>query len=147
MENELLGFDIEFDEGDKWAYPVFKLPIETSSDGVSYLNVANRDGNVENYKLSQFKGVAFAAKASSDVPDGVVRVFFHNEKGEYYFTASGVMKTDGNKQFIVVSYESLNAYGGTPDSFDPSKIRAVSIGGNSKGMNLTLEVEKFCFFK
>lgn len=141
------GFDIEFDEGDKWAYPVFKLPIETSLDGVSYLNVADRDGNAESYKLSQFKGVAFAAKASSDVPDGVVRVFFHNEKGEYYFTASGVMKTDGTKQFIVVSYESLNAYGGTPDSFDPSKIRAVSIGGNSKGMNLTLEVEKFCFFK
>ncbi|MBP5622152.1 MAG: hypothetical protein J6X44_09075, partial [Thermoguttaceae bacterium] len=140
------GFDIEFDDGDKWAYPVFKLPINVSSQGVPYLNASDSDGSNVKIELSRLKGVAFSVKASSDVPDGLVRVFFHNEKGEYYFTAAGVMKTDGKERFIAVPYDSLNAYGGTPDSFDPSKIRAVSIGGNSKGKNLTVEVKRFCFF-
>lgn len=145
-DKSIWGFDIEFDEGDKWAYPVYKLPINVSSEGVPYLETLDSDGNDVKIELSKLKGVAFSVRASSDVPDGLVRVFFHNERGEYYFTASGVMKTDGNKRFITVPYDSLNAYGGTPDSFDPSRIRAISIGGNSKGKNLTIEVERFCFF-
>ncbi len=140
------GFNIEFDEGDRWAYPVYKLPAEISPEGFPSLSLKDPSGNVLTTELSKFKGIAFTAKATSDDSDGVVRVFFHDEKGEYYFTASGVMKTDGNRRFICVPYSSLSAYGGTHESFDPSRIRAVSIGGNIKGKSMTVEVDQFCFF-
>lgn len=137
------GFDINFAEGDRWVYPVFQLPLEIGDDGKSYLIDAD-----EKYEMNSFKGIAFWVKASSDIPDGgIVRLFTYNEKGAYYFTSSGIMKTDGEKRFVVVTYDSLNAYGGTPDAFDPSSIRSISIGANSKGETISLEVEGCCFFR
>ena len=141
------GFDIKFGEGDKWAYPVYSFPIETSDNGKTALIVSDENGNEIKRDISEFKGVAFWVKGASSSSDGVVRLFFHSEKGEYYFTASGLMKTDSEKRFIVVPFETLNPYGGTPDSFDPSRIRGLSIGGNSRAEDLTIEVEGFQFFK
>lgn len=140
------GFDISFEEGDKWAYPVYQLPLEISPEGKSLLIGAEENGEQKKFDMASFKGMVLTVKASSDNPDGVVRVFTHNEKGEYFFTGGGIMKTDGERRTLCVLFKSLSAYGNTPEAFDPARIRAISVGCNSQGENASLEVESFSFF-
>lgn len=137
------GFQIKFNEGDKWAYPVFKLPLEIGADGKPTLLA--KDG--KKYDLTSFKGIVFTVKAESDAPGGVVRVFTYTDKGEYFFTSQGVASSDGQKQFVALFFNKLNPYGGTSGAFDLSKVVGISVGANSQGAETTLEVEDFAFFR
>ena len=141
------GFKIEFGDGDKWAYPVFNLPIKILENGRAQLVSLDEKGTESLKDMSSFKAAAFNVKATSSSSDGEVRMFFYNEKGEYYYTASGLVKTDSNKHFVVVPFDSLNPYGGTTEKFDPQKVRGISIGLNSRAPDASLEVTDFFFFK
>lgn len=155
------GFDVAFGEGDRWTYPLFALPFEENSTRL-ISNAAALDGqngedakNGENERsastagldLSEYAGVAFRVKASED-PDAQIRFFVYDEKGRpFYFTGVGIAPADGREHFVALPFASLTAYGGTPDPFDPKRIRSISIGANVKKEKTTIEVGDFYFFK
>lgn len=142
-------YQVQFEEeGDKWAYPLYSLPLELDLKGNAFLILVDGTRNkVVKYNMNDFKGVAFTAKILSNNPKGLARFFTFSEKGNYYYTASSFMATDGVKRFIVLPFSLLNPYGGVSELFDPVKIRSISVGANSKGDQLTVEIEDFCFFK
>ena len=132
------GFSVVYSgEGDKWAYPLFKLPI---NDG----KLTIRD---ESYNLGDFRGVAFRVKGTANVDGGQLRFFTYNDKGPYYYTNAGIASADGNERFVVIPFDRLNAYGGMPEPFSPEQVQMISIGGNSRGSEMTIEVGEFLFFK
>lgn len=144
MDEGNWGFSVDFNEGDRWAYPIFKLPQERTEDGRAFLVVDNKK-----YEMSKFKGVAFNFKATTSVSeDGVVRVFTYTPTGtNYYFSAMGVGKTDGKEHFVVVPFYSLSLSGAAGNGFDLNMISGISVGGNSKGDKMRIEVKDFRFFK
>ena len=132
------GFSVVYSgDGDKWAYPLFKLPIE---DG----KLTIQD---DSYNLSEFRGVAFRIKGTANVDGGQLRFFTYDDRGPYYYTSAGVAPADGKERFIVVPFDRLNAYGGMPEPFLPERVQKISIGGNSKGSKMKIEVGEFFFFK
>ncbi len=166
------GFDVEFGEGDRWIYPHFALPLEANStrliaepaagsqNGETAQNGGNGEGEVaENGETAQvastagldlreYAGVAFRVKASNEDPNAQIRFFTYNEKGSpFYYTGVGVAPADGRERFVAIPFASLTAYGGTPDPFDASRIRKISVGANTKAEKMTLEVGEFYFFK
>ncbi|MBR4834782.1 MAG: hypothetical protein IKU86_10705 [Thermoguttaceae bacterium] len=170
------GFDVEFGEGDRWVYPHFALPLEENStrlisasatgggqDNKTAQNkesgenktteTAENDGNgrlasTAGLDLREYSGVAFRVKASNEDPKAQIRFFVYDEKGSpYYYTGVGIAPTDGREHFVALPFAALTAYGGTPDPFDPARIRAISVGANTKAEKMTLEVGEFYFFK
>ena len=132
------GFSVVYSgDGDKWAYPLFKLPIE---DGK--LTIQG-----ESYNLSEFRGVAFRAKGTANVDGGQLRFFTYDDKGPYYYTSEGIAPADGKERFVVIPFNRLNAYGGMPEPFSPERVQTISIGGNSRGSEMKIEVGEFYFFK
>ena len=132
------GFSVAYTgDGDKWAYPIFELPVE---DGK--LSCSN-----QSYDLSGFRGVAFRVKGTANVDGGQLRFFTYSDKGAYYFTSEGFAPADGEERFVVIPFEKLNAYGDMSDPFLPDRIRSISIGGNSRGAEMQIEVGEFFFFK
>ena len=98
--------------------------------------------------MREYAGVAFRVKASNEDPTAQIRFFVYDEKGSpYYFTGVGVAPADGREHFVALPFAALAAYGGTPDPFDPARIRAISVGANTKAEKMTLEVGEFYFFK
>ena len=166
------GFDVEFGEGDRWIYPHFALPLEPNSTRLisePAALVGQNDETAQNggngasedaeagktaqfastagLDLREYAGVAFRVKAAED-PTAQIRFFVYDEKGSpYYFTGVGVAPADGREHFVALPFAALTAYGGTPDPFDPARIRKISVGANTKSANLTLEVGEFYFFK
>lgn len=133
------GFSVKYaSEGDKWAYPLFAL---SSGDGKF------KSSNGKDVALNDVKGVAFRVKGTSNAEGGVLRFFTYSNKGTFYFTPAGFAPTDGKERFIVIPFTSLGAYGGTPDPFSPDRILRFSIGGNSKGTEMRVEVGDFYFFR
>ena len=118
-----------------------------------------KNGNAENGEtgrfastvgldLSEYAGVAFRVKASNEDPNAQIRFFTYDEKGSpFYYAGVGIAPADGREHFVALPFASLTAYGGTPDSFDPARIRAISVGANTKATKMTLEVGEFYFFK
>ena len=166
------GFDVEFGEGDRWIYPHFALPLEpnstrlisepaaldgwnseTTQNGENSASEDAKDGETAQFAstagldLREYAGVAFRVKATQD-PTAQIRFFVYDEKGSpYYFTGVGVAPADGREHFVALPFAALAAYGGTPDPFDPARIRAISVGANTKAEKMTLEVGEFYFFK
>ncbi len=164
------GFDVEFGEGDRWVYPHFALPLEENStrlisasttldgqngetaqnseNGVAENSENGRFASTAGLDLREYSGVAFRVKASNEDPQAQIRFFVYDEKGApYYYTGVGIASADGREHFVALPFASLTAYGGTPDPFDPARIRAISIGANTKAEKITLEVGEFYFFK
>ncbi|MGI6401371.1 MAG: glycosyl hydrolase [Thermoguttaceae bacterium] len=134
------GFDIKYsDDSDSWCYPRFTLP---KIDG-QLKPSADAD---QTYDLSELKGVAFRVKGASNAAGGVLRFFAYGENGTY-FTAAGFAPADGNERFVVLPFKELDAYGGTTARLSPDRIDSISIGGNSKGSEMKVEVGDFYFFK
>ncbi len=140
-QNKGWGFTVKYaDDNDKWAYPLFTLP---RVDG----KLKPTSDSDKTYDLNEFSGVAFCVKGSSNADGGVLRFFTYSEKGTYYYTSSGFARADGKERFIVIPFKSIDAYGGVPDPFSPDNILRISIGGNSKGSEMKIEVGDFYFFK
>ncbi len=143
MDQGNWGFEIDFNEGDRWAYPIFVIPQEQGEDGKVYLIDGDRK-----FDMSQFKGVAFKYTATSSSPEGVVRVFtYTGDRQGYYFSASGIGKTDGEEHFVIVPFDSLSLSGNAGNGFDPKFITGISVGANSRGDEMRIEVKDFLFFK
>ena len=150
------GFDVEFGEGDRWVYPHFALPLEPNSTRLISTSATVERQNSETGRfastagldLREYAGVAFRAKASNEDPNAQIRFFAYDEKGSpFYYTGVGIVPADGREHFVAIPFASLTAYGGTPDPFDPARIRAISVGANTKAEKMTLEVGEFYFFK
>ena len=91
--------------------------------------------------------MAFRVKGTANVDGGQLRFFTYSDKGAYYFTSEGFAPADGEERFVVIPFEKLNAYGDMSDPFLPDRIRSISIGGNSRGAEMQIEVGEFFFFK
>ena len=139
------GFNVKFsDENDRWAYPVRALKFQ---EGTRKLSLRDVKGTIVERDLSEFKGVAFRVKGSVKSESASLRFFTYSDKGPYYYTSAPFAPADGQERFVFIPFRSLNAYGGVPDSFDPNRINAISIGCNSKSSEVDVQVGDFYFFK
>ena len=121
---------------------------ENGESGVAENSAIGRFASTAGLDLREYAGVAFRAKASNEDPNAQIRFFAYDEKGSpFYYTGVGVAPADGREHFVAIPFASLTAYGGTPDPFDPTRIRAISVGANTKAAKMTLEVGEFYFFK
>lgn len=140
------GFDVSFGEGDRWVYPRFSLNV--APDSSRLISESNDAQTAESLDLAECVGVAFRVRATSDDPKSTLRLFVFDENGrEYYFTGDGFGTADGEERFVAIPFATMNAYGGTAEPLNPARIRAISIGTNTKGENLSLEAGDFFFFK
>ncbi len=120
---------------------------ESGESGVAENSEAGRFASTAGLDLRKYSGVAFRVKAAED-PTAEIRFFVYDEKGSpFYYTGVGIAPADGREHFVAIPFASLTAYGGTPDPFDPARIRAISVGANTKAEKTTLEVGEFYFFK
>ncbi len=121
---------------------------EGGENGVEENGEIGRFASTAGLDLREYAGVAFRVKASNEDPNAQIRFFAYDEKGSpFYYTGVGIAPADGREHFVAIPFASLTAYGGTPDPFDPARIRAISVGANTKAAKMTLEVGEFYFFK
>ncbi len=121
---------------------------ESGKNGVAKNGETGRFASTAGLDLSEYAGVAFRVKASNEDPNAQIRFFTYNEQGSpFYYTGVGVAPADGREHFVAIPFAALTAYGGTPDPFDPARIRKISVGANTKAAKMTLEVGEFYFFK
>ncbi|MBP3557192.1 MAG: hypothetical protein J6K20_05740 [Thermoguttaceae bacterium] len=121
---------------------------QNGESGVAENSETGRFASLAGLDLSEYAGVAFRVKGSNEDPNAQIRFFTYDEKGNpFYYTGVGIAPADGREHFVAIPFASLTAYGGTPDPFDPARIRAISVGANTKAAKMTLEVGEFYFFK
>ncbi|MBQ7030270.1 MAG: hypothetical protein IJN32_08495 [Thermoguttaceae bacterium] len=121
---------------------------ESDEGGVAENSETAQIASTAGLDLREYSGVAFRVKASNEDPNAQIRFFAYDEKGSpFYYTGVGIVPADGREHFVAIPFASLTAYGGTPDPFDPARIRAISVGANTKAAKMTLEVGEFYFFK
>lgn len=117
-----------FKDGDHWIYPQFALPEE--------MNLANYDG------------IILRARCWDSTNQTAIR-FFAFQPECAYFTSEGILRTDGEWQNVKIPFSVLSrctAAGGKSAEFQPEKVRKISIGANTKGESLMLEVSDFYFY-
>ena len=134
------GFHIAFGEGDKWAYPRFKLPLQ---------KILKPEESGQNARMSDFRGFLLKIKGDSNKPGGKIRLFTQNRKGDYYYTGPEISAIDGEDRLVYVPFSSLelSPYGGNTGPFDPNEVTGISIGGNSVGEEMTIQVSEFYLVK
>ena len=103
----------------------------------------------QNASLSDFRGFLLKIKGDSNKPGGKIRLFTQNRKGDYYYTGSEISAIDGKDRLVYVPFSSLeiSPFGGNTGPFDPNEITGISIGGNSVGQEMTIEVSEFYLVK
>ena len=139
------GFTAKFsDKSDRWAYPVFPLPFDAKS---GKLTLTDAEGRNTEHALSEFKGIAFRIKGTSNDSEGVLRFFTFDERGNYYFTGVPLAPTDGQERFIALPFASLSPYGGVTGRFDANQVRGISFGCNSHGDETSVQLGDVFLFK
>ncbi len=134
------GFHATFGEGDKWAYPRFKLSLQ---------DVLKSEQAGDTQSMSDFRGFLLNVKGDSNKPGGRIRLFTQNSKGDYYYTGPEIRVVDGEERLIFVPFSSLelSPFGGNTGAFDPNEVTGISIGGNSVGEEMTIQVSDFYLVK
>ncbi|MDO5308046.1 MAG: hypothetical protein Q4G03_00915 [Planctomycetia bacterium] len=142
-ESPTIGFEYHFEgDADRWAYPIFPL---IGDDDVLH-GVVN-DGTQTQTSIEDCRGFAFKVAGTSNAPGGQLRFFTYDKNGRpYYYTAAGIAPTDGEEHFVVLPFSALVPYEGA-GKFNPLEIGSISIGGNSKGSELTVKVGDFYWWK
>ena len=117
---------VQFGEGDRWVYPVFKLP-----DGV---------------RMESYSGMVIRARCHTQAE---ARVFlWEGDAGVGYITPQPIVPADGQWHLAVIRFADLVL--STANSPDPNnrldldQVRRISIGMNSKAAENTLEVSDAC---
>jgi hypothetical protein len=117
---------VQFGEGDRWVYPVFKLP-----DGA---------------RMESYSGMVIRARCHTPAE---VRVFlWEGDAGVGYITPQSIIPADGQWHLAVIRFADLVL--STANSPDPNnrldldQVRRISIGMNSKAAENTLEVSDAC---
>lgn len=115
-------FNCQFQRGDRWVYPAFRLPEEVD--------------------LRNAQGLAIRARSAKAA---TVRVFlWEGDRGAGYITPSSVIPADGRWYTAVVDFSALalsSANAPDPDGrLDLHQVRKISIGMNSQASDNQLEV-------
>lgn len=132
------------DESDRWAYPVFTLPL---TNDTKKLKLFDNQGCVTERSLAEFKGIAFRVKGTSSNKESVLRFFTYSEQGNYYYTGVPFAPADGEERFIVIPFSSLTPYGGVGEQFDASRVHSISFGCNARGEEITIQLGDVFLFK
>ncbi|MDO4587143.1 MAG: hypothetical protein Q4C95_07590 [Planctomycetia bacterium] len=123
------GVKGDFTEGDRWFYPFYQLP--------------------EDVDLSQYDGFALRIKGKAD-KTGEVRLFCY-EEGERpgtWFTPQSIIPCDDNWHYAIIPFQDFIAFGTDSNNrLDQEKVRRISVGGNTKSEQFSIEVNELFLFK
>lgn len=116
----------QFQGGDRWVYPYFRL--------------------AEDVAVEQYSAIVLRARCSKKA---AVRVFFWEGNTGVGYLSSVVIPSDGNWHTAVVQFDDLMVSGANqPDpnhQLDLAQVRRISIGMNSESDDNTLEVSEVFF--
>ncbi|MDO4629989.1 MAG: hypothetical protein Q4C70_12475 [Planctomycetia bacterium] len=117
-----------FTEGDHWVYPDFQLP--------------------EDVNIGDYDGIIVRARCWDSTNKTQVRIFTY-QPNSAFFTSDTIIPTDGEWHNVQIPFRSLvfcPATGGKLADFQPDKVRKISIGANTKGEAVQVEVSDFYLY-